>query len=771
MAEKIRFQIDISKILEVLSSKIYDSPYALLRENVQNANDAVLMRSHRLPGTFSPRIEVTVTTSFVEVRDNGIGMTPEDFRNHFWRAGASGKNTPEAREAGVVGTFGIGGLANFGICKKLIVTSESAETRIRTRCQADRDTLSLEEKSILIDNLPSLSEPGTTIKAELPSDRVIDVGGAIGYLKTFVQHVPNPIIINGVLSSMRPLEESCPQDGGGWSTEIKDCKADSLRCDLKFRISESGVVWIEMGRIVLNGNPIEGSVLLKQGLGQIMTYKNGFGLARAGVYSNYSFGGVANLKVLQPTAGRDALTSESIQTLQSIVSSSEQMIAPIISDSPYVDMNTSFMSWAAQRGRFDLVRNLKVVLLPSGRVTTLKEVADLSQKIHLNYYRGTDESVAQAFTSEETPLVRIARSNPRGQCEEGFLARYGKLRVVSGQPQVLRVKSQATWTKEEAAFAFKLGQVLVADYFVPVKVQLGQISPSLPILVKGDVKPMILTLDPANATVKMLLQCYNSDFTAFGSFVKDFIRTVVFPRIASLVPSSTREGAEAFLKILRRQRDTFEYDITEMRQLDDVIAGFTKGTVSFTEVVDRALAAARKQEQTVTVRDISPVTSVVPDVVVNQQALEKTEMEVLTYSSFAPKPPIIRSDVETNAKMLVLDDTEIVYNYKGLLRLSERAYIERAEFFFQPHFTEVIWGGQRIIFIFRHASGAFGFYYDIQLNELLSIPSGGSSFETMTIILKNSVFLPIPSNLFQYFTPSENQKKRFDVRYDILYPE
>ena len=77
MAEKIRFQIDISKVLEVLSSKIYDSPYALLRENVQNAYDAILVRSHRFPGTFSPRIEVTVTATSVEVRDNGIGMTPE----------------------------------------------------------------------------------------------------------------------------------------------------------------------------------------------------------------------------------------------------------------------------------------------------------------------------------------------------------------------------------------------------------------------------------------------------------------------------------------------------------------------------------------------------------------------------------------------------------------------------------------------------------------------------------------------------------------------
>ena len=41
---KIKFQVETKRILEILSNEIYDSPYALLRENIQNAYDAVLMR-------------------------------------------------------------------------------------------------------------------------------------------------------------------------------------------------------------------------------------------------------------------------------------------------------------------------------------------------------------------------------------------------------------------------------------------------------------------------------------------------------------------------------------------------------------------------------------------------------------------------------------------------------------------------------------------------------------------------------------------------------
>jgi molecular chaperone HtpG len=290
-------------------------------------------------------------------------------------------------------------------------------------------------------------------------------------------------------------------------------------------------------------------------------------------------------------------------------------------------------------------------------------------------------------------------------------------------------------------------------------------------LVQDASKPITLTLDSESVTVQTLLQCYNADYGAFNSFVKDFARTVIFPRISYLVPSSTREGAEAFLKILRRQREVFEYSNAEMRKMNEVIAGFMKGKVSFSEAVDSALAAAQTMEEEVTPRDVQPVISVLRDVVLNQRIMERQDTQTSSYSAFAAKPAIVRSDVETDAKMLVLEDSEPLYGYSGLLRLSEHAYAERADFFFQPHFTEVIWGGQRIIFIFRHASAAFGFYYDIQLNELITIPSGGGSYETMTVILKNCVFLPIPSILFQYFTPSENEKKRFDVRYDILYSE
>ena len=42
--ERITFEVETTRILGILSSEIYDSPKAFLRENVQNAYDAILMR-------------------------------------------------------------------------------------------------------------------------------------------------------------------------------------------------------------------------------------------------------------------------------------------------------------------------------------------------------------------------------------------------------------------------------------------------------------------------------------------------------------------------------------------------------------------------------------------------------------------------------------------------------------------------------------------------------------------------------------------------------
>ena len=96
--ERLAFNVDTGRVLQILASEIYDSPRAFLRENIQNAYDAVLMRCTDEGLEVSDRrIDLTVEPSRIIVRDDGIGMNEEVLRQNFWRAGSSGKKSELAR--------------------------------------------------------------------------------------------------------------------------------------------------------------------------------------------------------------------------------------------------------------------------------------------------------------------------------------------------------------------------------------------------------------------------------------------------------------------------------------------------------------------------------------------------------------------------------------------------------------------------------------------------------------------------------------------------
>lgn len=162
--KKLNFQIEVSRVLEILSNDIYNSPYALLRENIQNAYDAILMRiAEEGENSFEPKVEVSITNSTVTISDNGIGMDEDILQNNFWKAGSSGKNNELAKKAGVVGTFGIGAMANFGVANQIKVTSRKLGTKTTIETLAIREHLSVTEECIdfkLLDD--NRIEPGTT---------------------------------------------------------------------------------------------------------------------------------------------------------------------------------------------------------------------------------------------------------------------------------------------------------------------------------------------------------------------------------------------------------------------------------------------------------------------------------------------------------------------------------------------------------------------------------------------------------------------------------
>ena len=63
----------------------------------------------------------------------------------------------------------------------------------------------------------------------------------------------------------------------------------------------------------------------------------------------YSFGGIADFLFLQPTAGREALTTESMQILQRFASGADEFVSLQLAERPESNASAPFVAWAAKK--------------------------------------------------------------------------------------------------------------------------------------------------------------------------------------------------------------------------------------------------------------------------------------------------------------------------------------------------------------------------------------------------------------------------------------
>ena len=238
------------------------------------------------------------------------------------------------------------------------------------------------------------------------------------------------------------------------------------------------------------------------------------------------------------------------------------------------------------------------------------------------------------------------------------------------------------------------------------------------------------------------------------------MRSAIFPRISKLVPSSTREGAEAFLRHLRSNREWFEYELDDKADLEEILEDLKAGRLTLAEAT-RQLVDNNRSVVEVSPAGTVPLSSVVGGVE------DQTEDDDLP-DPLAARPAIDRREEETTALILTSDEADL-NGYTCFLSLSSRVQREKGEFFLQPHATEVVWGGRKVVFVFQHHSGRFGLYYDILCPRLIAETAGGGPRVTSTILTKDRTFIPIPADIADAFLPKAGEVTRLEVRCDILY--
>ncbi|MCW8969657.1 MAG: molecular chaperone HtpG [Rhodospirillales bacterium] len=141
--EKLSFQAEVGKLLDIVAHSLYSHSEVFLRELVSNASDACdKLRYEALTrpeltadGGADFRIALTVDADkgTLSVSDNGIGMTRDDLISNLGTIARSGTSAfvenlsgDENKDVSLIGQFGVGFYSAFMVARKVEVTTRKA---------------------------------------------------------------------------------------------------------------------------------------------------------------------------------------------------------------------------------------------------------------------------------------------------------------------------------------------------------------------------------------------------------------------------------------------------------------------------------------------------------------------------------------------------------------------------------------------------------------------------------------------------------------------
>ncbi len=762
--ERIAFDVETSRILEILASEIYDSPKAFLRENVQNAYDAILMRSTAQASSITDyRIQITVQEGRITVEDDGIGMTEEVLRSNFWKAGSSGKRSELAQRSGVIGTFGIGAMANFGVCTSLRVETRHIDSDVTLISSAKRKDLRIAQDCIDLERVSDNRGPGTTIIADLDPSFPVDEASVCQYLKQYVRFLPVAVFVNRTLISQEVFEDALTEKTSGFTQHSSRVVSNGdFEGMLQTSISPQGRVLARFTHISLNDSPLAGEAFFVQEGGQTLGFRNLFGLAPIPVSSSYNFGGFINLNLLHPTAGREALSRESIQHVANIIELIQSEVSQDLAETVAADQNQLFQQHILSHGRTELAKNVNITVLPNRDEVPLGKVLEYQSAKPKHFYSGRDATTLQRFAGEQANLLHVSQTNPRRKLQLRFLQQTLDIPEVPEKTIVDRIPG-LDLSIEEAMFLVRLRGVLLDDYLMPdIDAGFAVISHGVTFHVDKVGTALQISISRDMPAVCMVVECYKTARDVFDGFVKDFVREHLYPHIRDYVPSSTRQGRDALYRRLKENKELFRYEESDFGKVELLLADYLSGKADLADVLKSSGGRVSTQRQRVSREQVGSVEQEMPDII-------ESAGESPTTSEYEPAPPILRPELASEMKVLtVAEEYPKLNGFQMFLALSDRLVRTEGEFLRWPHTTKLIWGMHRVIYIFTDATGGLSLYYDIELKEPLSTEMmGGTMIPTTTIMTKDRVYVPVTKLLEPAFQITEGAKE-FYVRFDTI---
>ena len=655
-------------------------------------------------------------------------------------------------------------MANFGVCTALQVESRHIDSDVTLITGGRRAELRIAQDCIDLERLEDRREPGTIVHADLDPAFAINEDDASKYLSQYVRFLPVPVYVNDRLISQERFEDTLGGAAEGFE-EISSRQVSNgyLSGRLHTFMNARARVLARVTDIAMNANPVGGQAFFVQGRGQTLGFRNLFGLAPIPTSGIYNFGGMVNVDILTPTAGREALSRDSIRFVANLVSMIEAEASRDIAETEGADRNQQFQRYILSQGLVTLAKNVQIGVLPGRhRQVPLGDAKGFEPTKPKLFYSGQDPTIQRQFSAEGTNLFSVSQVNPRRKLQLRFLRELSGIEEVPDQVRVDPV-SQTQLTLEEAMFLVRLKGVLLDEYFLPnVEAAFATISHGVSLHIEGDGERLQLSVARDMPAVRMVVEAYRSAPEVFQGFVIDFVRAHVYPQIRDRVPSSTRQGRDALLRRFKANEDLFRYDLSDFGEAESLLADYLAGKADLEQVMRSSAARAAGQRQEVRSDEVGAVEEELPSIL----GLGDHDPPA---SAYAASPPILRPEVTSDMKVLTVRQQHSKLNgFQMFLAVSERLTRREGGFLRQPHTTKLMWGSHRVIYVFTDSTGELNLYYDLKLKEPLETETtGGAMFPTTTIVTRNRIFVPVPEELAGAFRIL-NGTKEFFVRFDTI---
>jgi molecular chaperone HtpG len=735
-ADGFRVGIEFDSVLTAISKQIYETPLAFVRENVQNAVDALRLQAARagIPSSDeSLGVWIRIDGRQLEIRDNGVGMSLADLRNLFWTIGASGKRTAEARAAGCVGMFGIGGFANLGVCSSLTVISQAAGTESGFWTELSRADMEAAQGAIPTvrqGQSPEAAPRGTIVRGLLDADP--DPGALRAYVQEFVRFADERVYFEGDLLSTQPFRAPSEQDGDLRAIPTADEMWVHGGVTLRGLLFETAnhTLIAEVKDLELDGEPVRANAWLRFENGPLEIMKRGFKICTTTVQTQIGISGAIDCDRLSPTAGRDSLDAESSGLIGSISSAMERAaVFAVLESADRIAQHTRIFRYVRAQGLIEHLGRVLVELVDGTEIALGRIRQRAGDGIRVYFAMSRNRELSQLLQARGHIVVQLPGDRDKQVAVREYLTTYCRAESFDGRIEVLEEYTDLSLF--ERAFLSQLEQTITSAYDVPSAVLIpGRLTEDLPVYaLESKSDSLTIYVDVRHYEIAKLEPQGISPLLM--SMVAAFCREYLGSTLRSKSPKFFGSGAINLDWLAKRRRELWVL-------VNDDIHILTQGS--------------------------------------QRQVVRSSDVRVVHAGTGGGAPPAAEVEPGREAPRLVkIEGTPEFANLFGYyIRIPSSAAAAYGDVIQQCDTRAAVWAGNKLLFVASDAIST-AFQYEIRLERLVTTPGedrpaagGAAEISRPLQALFGGLYFPVPEPLEDFLVPQGGAEIRIEVRCDWI---